>query len=166
MEIDILIDELTACLIQRETGLIVETDYEERQSPIKFKGYNGWKFDWTIPENNDYKIYELFVKGDDTVQGRIAFKIDGGVADVNIVEAAPHNVGHNGEYIGVGGHLFAIACQYSMDAGCDGYVAFTAKTNLIEHYKKKLGAEVISGQKMYIGELEAQKLIDKYLESR
>lgn len=77
MEIDILIDELTACLIQRETGLIVETDYEERQSPIKFKGYNGWKFDWTIPENNDYKIYELFVKGDDTVQGRIAFKIDG-----------------------------------------------------------------------------------------
>lgn len=56
MEIDILIDELTACLIQRETGLIVETDYEERQSPIKFKDYNGWKFDWTIPENNDYKI--------------------------------------------------------------------------------------------------------------
>jgi len=53
-----------------------------------------------------------------------------------------------------------------MDAGCDGYVAFTAKTNLIEHYKKELGAEVISGQKMYIGELEAQKLIDKYLESR
>ena len=47
---DILIDELTACLIQRETGLIVETDYEERQSPIKFKGYNGWKFDWTIPD--------------------------------------------------------------------------------------------------------------------
>ena len=156
MEIDILIDELTECLIQRETGLIVETDYEERQSPIKFKDYNGWKFDWTIPENNDYKIYDLFVKGDDTVQGRIAFKIDGGVADINIVEAAPHNVGH----------LFAIACQYSMDAGCDGYVAFTAKTNLIEHYKKELGAEVISGQKMYIGELEAQKLIDKYLESR
>ena len=35
----------------------------------------------------------------------LPFKIDGGVADVNIVEAAPHNVGHNGEYIGVGGHL-------------------------------------------------------------
>ena len=50
MEIDILIDELTACLIQRETGLIVETDYEERQSPIKFKDYNGWKFDWIIPD--------------------------------------------------------------------------------------------------------------------
>lgn len=50
MEIDILIDELTACLIQRETGLIVETDYEERQSPIKFKDYNGWEFDWTIPD--------------------------------------------------------------------------------------------------------------------
>jgi hypothetical protein len=30
-----------------------------------------------------------------------------------IVETAPHNYGHNGKYIGVGGHMFAIACQCS-----------------------------------------------------
>ena len=49
-----------------------------------------------IFEKNGYHIYELFVKGDDTVQGRISLKIDGGVADVEIVETAPHNYSHKG----------------------------------------------------------------------
>ena len=47
---------------------------------------------------------------DDTVQGRISLRIDGGVADVAIVETAPHSYGLTGKYQGVGGHLFAIAC--------------------------------------------------------
>ena len=166
MEIDIRIDKLTDCLINRKTGQIVDTYYEKRQSVIKPKEYQGWKFNWTIPENNGYYIYELFVEGDDTVQGRIAFKFDGGVVNVDIVEAAPHNIGHNGTFIGVGGHLFAIACLCSMDAGYDGYVVFTAKTNLIEHYMKALGAQIISGQRMYLDEFAADKLITKYLESR
>ena len=94
----------------------------------------------------------------------IALKIDGGVADVDIVEAAPYNVGHKGKYEGVGGHLFAIACKMSMDAGCEGYVAFTAKTNLIEHYKSEIGAKVVRGQRMYIDDVTAKQLIKKYLE--
>jgi len=117
-------------------------------------------------KKSGYEIYELFVEGDNTVQGRIAFRIDGGVADVDIVEAAPHNIGHLGEYIGVGGHLFAIACKSSMEAGCDGYVAFTAKNKLVEHYKEVLGAQVLNGQRMYIDEATAHELIGKYLESR
>ena len=67
-------------------------------------------------------------EGDNTVQGRISVKVDGGVADVEIVETAPHNYGHLGKYEGVGGHLFAVACQISMEAGCDGVVAFTSKS--------------------------------------
>lgn len=80
------------------------------------------------------------------------------------METAPHNFSHNGKYTGVGGHLFAIACKMSMDAGCDGFVAFTAKNNLIEHYKETLGAKVISGQRMYIDDNAAKVLIEKYLE--
>lgn len=30
------------------------------------------------------------------VQGRISLKIDGGIADVDIVKTAPHNYGHAG----------------------------------------------------------------------
>ncbi len=164
MEIDILIDKLTDCLVETETGKIVQTEYVKKKTKIRSVEYKGWKFDWSTPQKNGYDIYELFVEGDDAVQGRIALKIDGGVADVDIVEAAPYNVGHKGKYEGVGGHLFAIACKMSMDAGCEGYVAFTAKTNLIEHYKSEIGAKVVRGQRMYIDDVTAKQLIKKYLE--
>lgn len=108
-------------------------------------------------------MYELFLENDDTVQGRISFRIDGGVADVDIVESAPHNIGHNGKYIGAGGHLFAIACQCSLDAGCDGVVAFTSKSDLVEHYKTELNAVEIMPRRMVIFEEAAQILIDKYI---
>lgn len=164
MEIEIIIDGLTDCLVETKSGKIVETEYIKRNNPIKPKDYKGWKFKWNTTEKNGYDIYELYVKGNGSVQGRISFRIDGGVADVDIVETAPHNYGHDGRYTGVGGHLFAIACKISMDAGCDGFVAFTAKNKLIEHYKEALGAKVLNGQRMYIGETEAKVLIKKYLE--
>lgn len=110
MEIDIVIDKITDCLIDTRTGKEVKTEYRMRKTPIRPKDYKGWKFDWSITEENGYDIYELFLKDDDTVQGRISLKIDGGVADVDIVETAPHNYSHTGRYEGVGAHLFAIAC--------------------------------------------------------
>lgn len=97
------------------------------------------------------------------MQGRISLRIDGGVADVDIVETAPHNYGHTGQYQGAGGHLFAIACQISMEAGCDGFVAFTAKSDLITYYEKVLSAQVARGQRMYIDEAAADILIEKYI---
>ena len=163
MEIEIQIDELTDCLVERETGKLVDTYYEKRNAPIKPKDFKGWKFDWSKPEKNGYDIYELFLKDSKTVQGRIAYRVDGGVVDVDVVESAPQNIGHNGKYEGVGGHLFALACQASFEAGCDGFVAFTSKTNLMEHYKESLGAEVIGGQRMCIDEKAARILTEKYL---
>ena len=163
MEVDILIDDFTDCLVERETGDIVETEYNERIIPIRKKDYIGWKFDWSKTTPNGYTIYELFLKDDDTVQGRISLKIDGGVADVDIVESAPHNFGRNGKYIGVGGHLFAIACQCSLEAGCDGFVAFTAKSDLVDYYMRTLNARIVRGNRMYIDEEAANILIDKYI---
>lgn len=163
MEVDILIDEFTDCLVDRKTGDIVETEYSERIYPIAKKDYAGWKFKWDKTATNGYSIYELFLKDDDVVQGRISLKIDGGVADVDIVESAPHNYGRNGKYIGVGGHMFAIACQCSLEAGCDGVVAFTSKSDLVEYYKKELNAVEIMPRRMVIFEDAAQILIDKYI---
>lgn len=163
MEVDILIDRVTDCLIDTRTAEEVETEYRVREMPIRPKDYKGWRFNWSNTEKNGYHIYELFVKGDSTVQGRISVKVDGGVADVDIVETAPHNYGHTGKYQGVGGHLFAIACQVSMEAGCDGFVAFTAKSDLIAYYQKVLNAQVARGQRMYIDEAAADILIEKYI---
>lgn len=89
MEIDILVEELTDCLVERSTGKQIETEYRLRTVPIKPKEYKGWKFDWSMTEKKGYDIYELFLADNDIVQGRISLKIDGGVADVDIVEAAP-----------------------------------------------------------------------------
>lgn len=163
MQVDILIDKLTDCLIERESGNVVDTEYIERITEIKKQECSDWQFDWRITQKNGYTVYELFLKNDDTVQGRISFRIDGGVADIDIVESAPHNIGHNGKYIGVGGHLFAIACQCSLDAGCDGVVAFTSKSDLVEHYKTELNAVEIMPRRMVIFEEAAQILIDKYI---
>lgn len=163
MAVDIQIDKLTDCLIERETGNIVDTEYMECITAIKKKDFAGWKFDWSTTQKNGYTVYELFVEDDDTVQGRISLKIDGGVADIDIVESAPHNYGHNGKYIGVGGHLFAIACQISLEAGCDGVVAFTSKSDLVEYYKKELKAVEVMPRRLVIFEDAAEILLDKYI---
>lgn len=162
MEIDILIDELTDCLIERNTGKKVATEYFARNQKIQLPEFKNWKFNWSVPEKEGYTVYELFLRNDDIVQGRIACKIDGGVADVSILESAPHNFGHIGKYKGVGGHLFAIACQVSFEANCDGVVAFTAKSGLVEYYRKELHAIEIMPQRMVIFEDSAQILLEKY----
>ncbi len=46
--------------------------------------------------------------------------------------------------------------------GCDGYVFFIAKTKLIDHYIKTLGAVHVGAQRMVINTEAALKLIDKY----
>lgn len=163
MEVDIYIDELTDCLIDRKTGEKVETFYVERIVPFEKKEYENWKFDWNISLEMGYTVYELYVKGSDVVQGRISLKIDGGVADVDIVETAPHNYGHTGKYIGVGGHLFAISCVVSLESDCDGIVAFNSKSDLVEYYKNELNAVEVYPRRMVIFESAAKMLIDKYM---
>ena len=81
---------------------------------------------------------------------------------MDIVEAAPFNVGHAGRYKGVGAHLFAIACKLSWDVGNEGYVQFTAKTDLVEHYRETLAAKSIDWHTMYIDSYGAVKLIQRY----
>ncbi|MDO5564711.1 MAG: hypothetical protein Q4F88_05745 [Eubacteriales bacterium] len=126
MEIDIIIDIITSCLINRVNGKEYDTEYklsdiitESKDRELKNK---GWKFDWS----------------------------------------APYNVGKDGIYLGVGAHLFAIACKESWDNENEGYVQFTAKNNLIEHNKETLRAKQIDWHNMYIDSYGAIALIHKY----
>lgn len=169
MEIDIIIDELTNCLIERASGKTLDTEYRLVMKTISKEDANnlmaqGWKFDWSIPHKNGYEVYELMIVGENRVQGMIAFKHirDQYYTHVDIVESAPWNIGKEGQYIGIGAHLFAIACKHSWDVGNEGYVQFTAKTNLIEHYKNSLRAALIDNKSMYIDSYGAIELIRKY----
>jgi hypothetical protein len=65
----------------------------------------------------------------------------------------------------VAGNLVAFACRLSFQRGFDGFVAFDAKTKLIVHYEKTLGAVHFRGQRMIIPTHAAKVLIDKYFKS-
>lgn len=60
----------------------------------------------------------------------------------------------------------AYACKKSFQNGFDGYLSFTAKTKLINHYIKTLNAFHFGGHLMIINTIAASKLIEKYFKSK
>lgn len=84
---------------------------------------------------------------------------------MNLLENAPFNIGKNKLYVGVAGNLVAYACKLSFQYGFDGFVAFTSKTNLIEHYKKTLGAYHFGSHKMIIPTEPSKLLVQKYFKT-
>lgn len=169
MEVDIEIDGLTDCLVNRQTNEECDTQYRLISKTITKADaqqlmQEGWLFDWSIPHSNGYEIYELLIKGSEERQGLIALKHirDQLYTHVDIVESSPKNRGKSGIYQGVGAHLFAIACKLSWDVGNEGFVQFKAKSNLVEHYKETLKAQNIDEQNMFIDSHAAITLIKKY----
>lgn len=67
-------------------------------------------------------------------------------------------------YLGVGGHLFAIAAQKSVDYGYDGYMyGFAANKELLDHYVETFNGEVIGVLHPYqfaIDEVNAKKIME------
>lgn len=166
-EIDIIIDELTPCLIHRETGEEYKTLIEPLLSSdlIHLTKQQGWiNFNWTKEYSApNRKVAKLMVVGSDQIQGLISYEIAQGYIDVMLVENAPWNIGSSNQlFIGVGAHLFAFACKISFEMGFDGVIAFTSKTNLIKHYQEKLGAVRIGGHLMTIETDAARRLVDQY----
>ena len=81
---------------------------------------------------------------------------------MRLVETAPHNYGSNKVYEGVLGNLVAFACKVSFEHGYNGYVAFEAKSKLVNHYTLILKAKSISGTRMFIDTNAAVFLINTY----
>lgn len=162
------IDGLTPCLVRMSDGLIVKTSFSK--AIINDDSFDDWVFDWKRPERDGFEVFGLKADGDSRFQGLISMAPDRELQAVriNIVESAPFNSPHNPafvqkEYEGVGAHLFAEACRYSDDLGYNGYVLFTAKTNLVNYYRETLGAQLIGKTgKMYIDEFAAKILLERY----
>jgi hypothetical protein len=99
------------------------------------------------------------------IQGLISFTIESDHVYIDLLESAPFNIGKNKLYEGVAGNLVAYACKVSFQNGYDGYLSFTAKTKLIDHYIKTLDAYHFGGHLMVINTMSANRLIDKYFKS-
>lgn len=164
---DINIDKLTPCLEDVKTGRFVSTFYK-KASKNDLTGLKGWSFNWLDRSLEKAEVYKLCVNGEDSIQGLVAvtdFKRDRAIY-VNLAENAPHNLGKNKKYNGVGGHLFAIAAEISYKRGYGGFIFMDAKnTELVEHYSKTLGAVLLGRPhpyRMLIDEENAIKLLNTY----
>ncbi|MDY3318284.1 hypothetical protein PG637_02535 [Riemerella anatipestifer] len=80
---------------------------------------------------------------------------------MNLLENTPFNIGDNKLYEGVAGNLVAYACRLSFQYGFEGFVAFTAKTKLIE----QLGAYHFGGHRMIIPTDSSKVLVQKYFKT-
>jgi hypothetical protein len=128
---------------------------------------NGWNFDWKVElEDNKKEVFKLTIThNSNIIQGLLSLTLEIDHVYIHLLENAPFNIGQNKLYEGVAGNLVAHACKVSFQQGYDGFVGFTAKTKLIEHYQKSLGAYTLAGHRMIIPTQSAQKLIDKYFKS-
>jgi hypothetical protein len=128
---------------------------------------NGWNFNWRTELNDNSKeVYKLTITNNpNIIQGLISFTINTDHVYMDLLENAPFNLGRDKLYEGIAGNLVAYACKISFQHGFAGYVSFTAKTKLIEHYQKTLNAITFGGQLMIINTMAANILIDKYFKN-
>ena len=164
--VNVEIDKLTNSIVNTISGDSFPTDihlFTKQDLKITIKK-NGWQFNWLSESKlTDRIIYKLTIRNNpDIVQGLVSISDYNDHFYLHLIESAPFNLGRKKLYEGVPGNLFAFTCKTSWDKGYQGFVSFTAKTRLIEHYEKTLGATHIGGHKMVIFPHEALNLIKKY----
>jgi len=169
IEQDFIIDKLTNSIentisgdsFRTEISVLTKTDLK------KILKKNGWNFNWKEEYNDLTKeVYKLtIVNNPSIIQGLLSVTIESDYVYMNLLESAPFNIGKNKLYEGVAGNLVAYACKLSFQKGFDGFVAFTAKTRLIEHYEKTLGAYHFKNQRMILETNASRILVEKYFKT-
>lgn len=171
--INVYIDEFTPCLKDYETGDIIETEViriKRKSFLSKFNQKNGWYTNWAklLDEN---EVYALVIKGMVDIQGMVACKpIDNYCAVyISWMCAAPQNntmISSTKKYTGVGGHLFAIAIDKSLEYGYGGAVTGNAADKeLVAHYCNVFGAQhlgLLHPYQIFIDEVNASKIKEVY----
>lgn len=166
MLLDFIIDKLTNSIQNIVTGDQFETEVSKftKDDAKNVTKKNNWNFNWKGElKDNTKEVYKLTIqKNPAIIQGLVSLSIKEDHVAMELLESAPFNVGKNKMYEGVSGNLVAFVCRLSFQRGFEGNVAFLAKTKLIEHYIKYLGAESIGGQRMIIKTGDAKKLVERY----
>ena len=152
--------ELTATSERFETTVL---PVEKNDLPAISKSA-GWLFNWKQEFTAGVVIHKLVtVKEPKVIQGLAIFSLEPGFVMLHLLENAPFNVGKSQKFIGVAGNMVAFGCLMSRQNGFQGVLALDAKTALMEHYKKTLGAQQIGNtNRMVIYESQADFLINTY----
>ena len=160
------IDRLTNSIVNTISGDSFPTDVHavtnaDLKNTIK---KNGWLFNWSSEfKLRDRQVFKLTIRNNpEIVQGLLSISDYHDHYYLHLIESAPFNLGKNKLYEGVPGNLFAFACKTSWNKGYHGFISFTSKTKLIDHYELTLGATHVGGHRMVIFPKEALELIRKY----
>ena len=165
--LDFIIDKLTNSIENIQSGDSFPTEISLiTTSELKnITKKNGWRFNWNKeikqPERDVFKL--TISNNPNIIQGIISLEVKPDHVYMHLIESAPFNIGKHKTYLGVPGNLVAFACKLSFQRGGEGYVSFTAKTKLIDHYIESLGAIHLGGHLMVINTTAALKLINKYI---
>ena len=164
--LDIRIDKLTNSILNTISGDSFPTDvHPVTKADLKnVTKKTGWLFSWaTELKFTDRQVFKLTIRDNpNIIQGLASISDYNDHYYLHLVESAPFNLGKNKLYEGVPGNLFAFTCKTAWEKGYQGFVSFTSKTKLIEHYETSLGATHVGGNKMVIFPHDALKLIRKY----
>lgn len=169
IHLDFIVDKLTNSIQNTISGDSFTTEVLRlNKTDLKqVTKKNGWNFDWKVElADNTKEVFKLTIPNNpNIIQGLLSLTLEPDHVYMDLLESAPFNRGKNKLYEGVAGNLVAYACKVSFNNGFDGYISFTAKTKLIDHYIKTLEAYHFGGHLMIINTLAANKLIDKYFKS-
>lgn len=165
---DFYIDKITDCIEECSTGksftTVVNTVTSQDIQSIYKK--DGWQFNWKKEyKEPGHQIFKLLIRNDSQIQGLVSLQAmdNDRYIEMHLIETAPHNYGKAKRFLGVPGNMVAFACKLSFEKGYEGFVAFTAKTRLIEHYRKTLGAQLVMGKnRMIIFPQQALFLVNSY----
>jgi hypothetical protein len=162
---NVRIDKLTRSIENAKTGESFPTEVRrltllQARKLVKKK----WQFDWEVEAGDgDREVCQLNTLGNrSVVHGLISLEMMRDVVYMHLLESSAFNKGRGKQYQGVAGNLLAYACMRSFELGYDGIVSFVSKTKLVDHYIEALGATQLSGNKLYIGTENAQKLVKRY----
>lgn len=173
--INVWIDEMTPCLKDNLTGELMPTEVlrvRRRSFLQKFNKKNGWYVNWAeLLKDNMVEVYALVVAGTVDIQGLVALQKSDDMQAVYIVWmcAAPQNnklLVNEPKYLGVGGHLFAIAANKSVEYNYHGAITGNAaNAELLKHYCKTFHADflgILHPYQMMINEENAAKIMEVY----
>ncbi len=161
--LDFEIDKLTNSIENVISGEVFNTLVTQITDPKQIKK-TDWTFNWQAEiKDKSMAVYKLTtISNPGIVQGLISLTDKGDHIFMDLIESAKFNKGKKKLYKGVAGNLVAFACKTSFEKGYDGVVSFVAKTQLIDHYAKTLGAKLFGGTRMFIDTREAYILTTKY----
>ncbi len=160
-----------AFILETANNRLVEAEIilaKSNDMPLK---KDDWNFNWRqlFKEHNTQTFILRTKQPPHSIEGVLHLMSENEMLVMDVLEIAPGNIGRrNKKYDNVAGCLVAFACResFKIEGAYKGYLTFVSKTNLIEWYINKYGAEKALGQRMFIDPAAGLSLIGKYLERK